>query len=329
MSFEQDAGYPRSVVGHYIAWTPVIAGALVATALSTILLAFGAAVGLGVASTAPTWRDASVALWLLSGLYLILVALISFGVGGYIAGHIRVAGPSADPADVEHRDGAHGLCAWAVAVVLGAIIAALLGVALTRAPAAQGTSLSSAGAAEPLLSYELDRMFRPARRAPNAESPMERAEAGRILLTASGHDGVATEDRAYLVQLVGGVTGLAGADAERTCASSLVHREHQTGLSGKARFRPVRDACSTRGLVVLRVGDGPRCASGAPGRAQRDADRNCVNHSFADRSPVSSRYSHPFASVHSRFTVAGEMPSAAAVSSTVSPPKKRISTMRA
>jgi hypothetical protein len=223
MSFEQDAGYPRSVVGHYIAWTPVIAGALVATALSTILLAFGAAVGLGVASTAPTWRDASVALWLLSGLYLILVALISFGVGGYIAGHIRVAGPSADPADVEHRDGAHGLCAWAVAVVLGAIIAALLGVALTRAPAAQGTSLSSAGAAEPLLSYELDRMFRPARRAPNAESPMERAEAGRILLTASGHDGVATEDRTYLVQLVGGVTGLAGADAERRVDTAIAN----------------------------------------------------------------------------------------------------------
>jgi hypothetical protein len=51
---------------NYLTWTPAVAGALIATAFSTILIAFGTALGLGVASTAPTWRDASVALWLLS-----------------------------------------------------------------------------------------------------------------------------------------------------------------------------------------------------------------------------------------------------------------------
>jgi hypothetical protein len=35
------------------------------------------------------------------------------------------------------------------------------------------------------------------------------------LLTSSSHSGVATEDRAYLVQLVTGIAGLAGPDAER------------------------------------------------------------------------------------------------------------------
>ena len=44
---------------------------------------------------------------------------------------------------------------------------------------------------------------------------MERAEAGRILLTSSSHSGVAAEDRAYLIQLVNGVAGLTGPDAER------------------------------------------------------------------------------------------------------------------
>ena len=44
---------------------------------------------------------------------------------------------------------------------------------------------------------------------------MERAEAGRILLTASSHSGVAAEDRTYLVQLVSGATGQTGPDAER------------------------------------------------------------------------------------------------------------------
>src|SRR5205814_7664016 len=73
----------------YLQWTPVIAGALAAAALSFILLTFGAAIGLGVSSTSPTWRDASAALALLSGLYVILQSIVSFGVGGYIAGRVR------------------------------------------------------------------------------------------------------------------------------------------------------------------------------------------------------------------------------------------------
>jgi len=79
-------------------WTPIIAGALIATAVSSILVTFAATVGLGVSSAAPTWRDASVALWLLSGIYLILQALISFGCGGYIAGRTRAPGLSLDRA---------------------------------------------------------------------------------------------------------------------------------------------------------------------------------------------------------------------------------------
>jgi hypothetical protein len=51
------------------------------------LVTFGITIGLGVSSTSPTWRDTSAALSLLSGLYLILQAIVSFGLGGYIAGH--------------------------------------------------------------------------------------------------------------------------------------------------------------------------------------------------------------------------------------------------
>ena len=182
----------------------MILGALVATALSSILLAFGATIGLGISSTAPTWRDASAALWLVSGLYLILQAAVSFGAGGYIAG----------VAEIEHRDGLHGLASWAIAVVLGVVLAALLGSAtLTRSNA--NTVSARTSLAEPLLSYEIDRLFRPVRRAPNVDLSQERAEAGRILLTSSSHSGMSSEDRAYLVQLTSADTGLAAPDAER------------------------------------------------------------------------------------------------------------------
>jgi len=137
----------------YIRWTPILLGAAVAAALSSILIAFGASVGLGVSSAAPTWRDASVALALLSGLYLIIQAVISFGVGGYIAGRTRVDVAAADAATTEHADSLHGLAAWAVAVLMGLLLVAFVGGATLNRTAPQATARSSA--AEPLLSYEL------------------------------------------------------------------------------------------------------------------------------------------------------------------------------
>lgn len=206
----------------YVNWTPIILGAVIATALSSILLAFGATIGLGVASAAPTWRDASTALALLSGLYLIIQAVISFGVGGYIAGRTRTANATSHVSEIEHRDGLHGLAAWAIAVVLGALLAALIGsAALTRSTSTLPAARTSA--AEPLLSYELDRLFRPSRRAANVDLTSDRAEAGRILLTTSSHSGIATEDRGYLAQMVVATTGLAGADAEKRADTAIAN----------------------------------------------------------------------------------------------------------
>ena len=114
------------------------------------------------------------------------------------------------------------------------LITALLGSAtLARAPSAQ--TIPFANAAEPILSYELDRLFRPARRKPKAETAMERAEAGRILLSSSSHSGVAAEDRAYLVQLVTGVAGLAGPDAERRVDNVIAMQRPQLPVRGVAR----------------------------------------------------------------------------------------------
>ena len=222
MSMEGPPPTPRAEVEayrtdrgpRYLQWSPILLGAFAATALSFVLVTFGASVGLGVTSASPTWRDASAALWILSGIYLILQAILSFGLGGYIAGRVRTSLAPGAVEQTEQADGLHGLAVWALAVVMGAILATLLGAAtLSRSPAAASSSRTSA--AEPLLSYELDRLYRAGRRAPNIDLTSERAEAGRILLTASSHDGMSADDRTYLIQQVAGATGLAGLDAER------------------------------------------------------------------------------------------------------------------
>jgi hypothetical protein len=199
-------------------WTPIVAGALTATAVSSILVSFAATVGLGVSSAAPTWRDASVALWLLSGMYLILQALISFGCGGYIAGRTRAPIAPGDVDDVERRDGLHGVAAWALAVVLSILLATFVGMAASRPTALAAPTSTTEPTA---ISYEIDHLFRATRRPPNIDLTPARAEAGRILLTSSSHSGVSSDDRAYLVQLVTATTGLAGPDAERRVDAAI------------------------------------------------------------------------------------------------------------
>ncbi|HEX2116259.1 MAG TPA: hypothetical protein VHM01_17790 [Alphaproteobacteria bacterium] len=198
-----------------IQWRPVFAGAIAAAALAFVLHSFAAAIGLAVSSTSPTWRDASFALWLLSGFYLVLVAVASYGLGGYIAGRMRARLADATPAEIEARDGTHGLIVWGLATLATALLIALSAPAVSRlaAPSAGAAGPSASVGAENIIAYDLDRLFRAERRPAGADMAYARAEAGRILLTASGHDGVAADDRSYLVRLVGQMTGAAQPDA--------------------------------------------------------------------------------------------------------------------
>ncbi|MCK1540564.1 hypothetical protein IVA87_33460 [Bradyrhizobium sp. 147] len=251
-----------------IQWSSVLAGSLAASAMSFILIGFGVAVGLGVSSASPTWRDASAALALLSGLYLIIQAIVSFGFGGYIAG--RTARPAPALAtiedDRERRDGLHGLTSWALAVLLGAALLALLGAAaIDRSPTR--SSASNTSAAEPLLSYELDKLFRAPRRPPNTDLREPRAEAGRILMTSSSHSGVSTDDRNYLVQQVAALTGLAAPDAERRVDASIA--DARTAIN-RARRNSIIVAFSVAAATL--IGAAVAWAAAVAGGRHRDGE---------------------------------------------------------
>lgn len=251
-----------------IQWSSVFAGALAAGAMSFILIGFGVAVGLGVSSASPTWRDASAALALLSGLYLIIQAIVSFGFGGYIAGRTTRPAPALATIedDGERRDGLHGLTAWALAVLAGAALLALLGAAaIDRSP--MRSSASNASAAEPLLSYELDKLFRAPRRAPNLDLRDARAEAGRILMTSSSHSGVSADDRTYLVQQVAAATGLAAPDSERRVDAVIA--DSKTAIN-RARRNSIIVAFSIAAATL--IGAAVAWAAAVAGGRHRDGD---------------------------------------------------------
>ena len=230
------ATVPVETATAFFQWTPAVAGAFVASAVSLILIAFGATLGLSIVSSSPSWRDASAALAVASGLYLLLTAVLSFGVGGYVAGRLRERWhPGVHTDVVEFRDGTHGVLAWALAVVITGLVAAASAASIASKSVEPATS-PSATTGEPLIAYELDRLFRGDRRPIEGEIGYIRAEAGRILLRATGRQGITPDDRAYLARLVAARTGIAPADAERRVddaiagATTAVHKARRTGV---------------------------------------------------------------------------------------------------
>jgi predicted transcriptional regulator len=197
-----------------LTWGPAVAGAIAATALAFVLDSFGVAIGLALSSASPTWRDTSFALVLLSGLYLVLAALASYGLGGYIAGRMR---RRYDPGELpEFQDGMHGLLVWGIATLLAGLIAAVTLPLLLRTPGvAAATPATSSVPGESLIAFELDRLFRGSERRTGGDLSYDRAEAARILLTTSSHSGMDPTDRAYLARLVAADAGTPAPDAER------------------------------------------------------------------------------------------------------------------
>jgi hypothetical protein len=205
-----------------IQWSTIIAGAIAASAVAFVLHAFAGAIGISVSSMAPTWRDASVALILLSGLYLILVALVSYGFGAFVSARLRAA-PVGTADDIEFRDGMHGLIVWALATLLTGLLAVALAQAMPRLTAPSASAPSTSVAGENIIAYDLDRLFRSERR-PQGTGNLDypRTEAARILLTASSHRGLQPDDRTYLARLVSAMTGLGQPEAERRVDSIVV-----------------------------------------------------------------------------------------------------------
>lgn len=206
-----------SAEGSYVDWPAIIAGIALASAISLVLLTFGAAIGLGFVNFRAPETAAPIWIAIAAGSWLLWVQVSAFMAGGYLTGRLRKRHHDATPHEVDMRDGAHGLLVWAGGLVVGAIIAAGgLGAAANAVGGAASTAVTAASnAAEGSVSldpnaYFVDTLFRGTTAAEPADA---RAEAGRIILQA-GLDPVPETDRAYLATLVARDTGLAEADAQ-------------------------------------------------------------------------------------------------------------------
>src|SRR5689334_12973273 len=84
------ASYGTAAAGaSFIEWGAVVAGAVLAGALSFVLLTFGTAIGLSVTSPWPNSGLSARVLASIAIFYLMAQQIGSFMVGGYVAGRMR------------------------------------------------------------------------------------------------------------------------------------------------------------------------------------------------------------------------------------------------
>jgi len=184
-------------------WPAIVAGSVIAAAISFALFTFGTGIGLSISSPYPSEGVSAPIFAIVLALWILLVTVMSFLVGGYFTGLLMRRRVLPDH-ELEMRDGMHGALSWALGVILGALITfgTVAGAART------GTEAAASVAASP-ASYFADMLLRsenPAAVAP-AETELRRGEITRILLRNTTGD-VTVNDRAYLSQLVTRQTGL-------------------------------------------------------------------------------------------------------------------------
>jgi hypothetical protein len=210
-------------------WGAIIAGAILASAITFVLLTFGSAIGITVTSPFKGEGLRGTALAVAIALWVLAVEIFSFIAGAYLAGRLRRRMPDATEAEAEMRDAWHGLLVWALGTLIGAYLAAsaLSGVARGAAEAARtagsgAVTASTAGApgtaatASDPLGYVADKLLRSETYAVTTADPeASRAEVVRILAAGTVSGEVPADDRAYVAQLVAARTGLSQSDAEK------------------------------------------------------------------------------------------------------------------
>ena len=215
----------------YVDWPAIIAGIVLASAISIIFISFGSAVGLNFLdfgygdSPNPIFVGIAAATWFL------WVQVSSFMAGGYLTGRLRRRYFDSTEDESDLRDGAHGLLVWAGAAVLGTIIAvggigaaanAVGSAAATVTTAASNVAEGAADAVDP-NAYFIDTMFRSTQ---PGDAAAARDEAGRIVAQAALGDGtVAEADRTYLASVVAANTGIPPEEAQTRVDAAIASVE--------------------------------------------------------------------------------------------------------
>jgi hypothetical protein len=217
-----------------VSWSAVVAGAVVAAALSLILLVLGT--GVGLSSVSP-WSNAGASanrIGVGAIIWLIIVQIIASAMGGYLAGRLRTKWVNIHTHEVYFRDTATGFLVWALGLVIMVAFMTSAATSMISGSSQTGASQPNAGVAVGSNEYFVDSLLRSTPPNPEKNDAYVRAEAGRSLTHALGRGDAAETDKTYLAELVASKTGLSRTDADRRVSEVLEQAREVADTARKA-----------------------------------------------------------------------------------------------
>ena len=240
-----------------VSWAAIFAGAAAAAALSLLLLMLGA--GLGFSAVSP-WSGEGVGakgLGITAIIWLAVTQIIASGMGGYLAGRLRVKWANMHGDEVYFRDTAHGFLAWAVATLVTATLVAGSVSSMIGSGVQAGANVAS-GAATAMSSaagnhanqgtgnssdYFIDTLFRDDRGTAVSEDAAH-GIVTRIFVRSLGNDGqLSADDRTYLAQIVAQRTNLTQPEAEQR-VDQVYAKAHQAIEEAKVKAKEAADTAA-------------------------------------------------------------------------------------
>ena len=257
----------------FVEWGAVWAGAVLAAALSFVLLTFGTAIGLSATSPWPNSGLSAKVIGSLAVFWAMVQQIGSVMAGAYVAGRMRSRWHETGH-EADFRDGLHGGLVWAVAVLISALLVfATAGLVARTGAEVAGKAVASAASrtADP-MDVVLDTMLRPSTTARAAAPPAggpaataraqtttavtgddTRAEISRILASSVASGSLSTENRTYLAQLVSQRTGLPQQEAEKRVDEAVTAART---AADKARRAAILTGFVTAAGLIISLGAG-------------------------------------------------------------------------
>jgi hypothetical protein len=274
-----------------VSWGPVIAGAVVAAAVSLLLLLVGTGLGFAMVSPWASQSASAATVGISAAVWLIVVQWLSAGVGGYITGRLRTKWVGVHTYEVGFRDTAHGFLAWAmatlfVATMLGSSISSVVGAGAQATATIAGATTSAAATVAAnnsdsfATSYFTDALLRPSDPAAATTTNNEAAagQLSRILTNAAIQGKMTDSDRAYVDRLVAARTGLSEADAKARVDTVLKEIDDAKVAAKQAadKARKAASATALLGALSLFIGAFIAAVAAAFGGRQRDDDEEVL-----------------------------------------------------
>ncbi|MFK8399686.1 hypothetical protein M2D07_014360 [Pseudomonas sp. BGr12] len=207
-----------------VAWPAIFAGAAAAAALSLILIVLGFGLGFSAVSPWPGDGGSFKQMSISTFIWLALTQVLASGLGGYLAGRLRVKWASLHGDEVYFRDTAHGFLAWAIATLVTATlvigsVSSLVGGGLkagatVAAGAAASATSASSGKDDNDAAYFIDTLFRDNRPVAVSDDAAH-AVASRIFVRGLAEGQLSADDRTYLARVIAQRTEISQAEAQQ------------------------------------------------------------------------------------------------------------------